>query len=252
MGGALASAISGFSKKSVFLFDKNTEKSEALAEKIGASSVGIEKLYDSDFLFIGVKPHGVSALLSEITPFLSERTVIVSMAAGVKIADIKALTGERAVIRIMPNTPVAYGKGVILAATSGLSDMRLTLFREIISFAGILDEIDEELIDAGTAVSGCGPAFVYMFAEALAEGGVRAGLTKEKALEYAANTLIGAATTLLLDGRDAKALTDAVCSPGGSTIEGVKALEKGGLYPLVSGAVTAAYERTKELGRAGK
>ena len=252
MGGALATAISKFNSKSVFLYDKNTEKAKALAEKTGANLSDIKDMYDCDFLFIGVKPYAVAELLSEIAPRLSDRTVIVSMAAGVTISDIKAAAGEKAIIRIMPNTPVAYGKGVILAADSGFNDIRKTLFREIISFAGMLDEIPEELIDAGTAVSGCGPAFAYMFIDALAEGGVKAGLSKEKALSYAANTVIGAATTLLADGRSAEELRDAVCSPGGSTIEGVKTLLNGDLGTLVSNSVTAAYERTQELGKKDK
>ena len=249
MGGALATAIKEFNPDSVYLYDKDTQKAEALADKIKARAARIEELYDSDYLFIGVKPYAVEDLLKEIAPKLSERTVVVSMAAGVKIRDIKKAVGDRAVIRIMPNTPVAYGKGLVLAARSDFNDIRLTIFREIMSYTGEVREIEEELIDAGTAVSGCGPAFVYMFIDALAEGGVKAGLSRKDALEYAANTLIGAATLFIKDGRSAEELKRAVCSPNGSTIEGVRVLDEGGFGKLVSDAVSASFERTKELGK---
>ena len=119
---------------------------------------------------------------------------------------------------------------------------------DALSAGGTLDRIPEELMDAACAISGCGPAFVYQFIEAMADGGVACGLPRDKAQLYAAQTLMGAAGLVLSSGRHPAALKDAVCSPGGSTIAGVRALEKGGLRAAVMDGVCAAFDRTRELG----
>ena len=124
-----------------------------------------------------------------------------------------------------------------------------SFFAEIMRHAGELDFIDEKLIDAASAVSGCGPAFVYMFIEALADGGVMSGLPRDKAIKYATQTLLGSAELLKKSGKHPGELKDAVCSPGGSTIEGIKALENGALRGTVMNAVAEAYNKTKELGK---
>ena len=115
--------------------------------------------------------------------------------------------------------------------------------------AGLVDQVPEGLIDAASCVSGCGPAFAYLFLEALADGGVACGLPRDKALAYAAQMLAGSARMVLETGAHPGALKDAVCSPGGSTIQGVRALEKGGLRAAAMDAVLAAYEKTQELGK---
>ena len=116
-------------------------------------------------------------------------------------------------------------------------------------FAGVLDLLEEGLIDAACTVSGCGPAYAYMFLDALAEGAVACGVPREKALRYAAATMEGAAQMFLTTGQHPDALKDAVCSPGGSTIEGVKVLEAQGFRDTVKAALVAAYRRNLELGR---
>ena len=123
-------------------------------------------------------------------------------------------------------------------------------FYDAMQNAGLVDQIPEKLIDAGSAVSGCGPAFVSMFIEAMADGGVSCGLPRDKALWYAAFTLIGTAQLLLDSGKHPAQLKDEVCSPGGSTIQGVKALEDGALRATVMSAIQAAHHRTQELGKA--
>ena len=157
--------------------------------------------------------------------------------------------GNVPIIRIMPNTPAEVGYGMILYTTNTKGDESVSLFLEVMAAAGQLDAIEERLIDAASAISGCGPAFVYMFIEALADGGVMSGLPRDKAMLYAAETLIGAAEVVKQTGRHPGALKDAVCSPGGSTIEGVKALEDGKMRGTVSGAVVASYEKTLKLGK---
>lgn len=173
-------------------------------------------------------------------------------AAADKLKDMGISLGsqhEFPTIRIMPNTPAAVGEGMLLYACSAKVDCECEgMFLDIMAHAGRFGKLDEKLIDAGTAVSGCGPAFVYLFAEALADGGVACGLTRQAASEFAAQTLIGAARLLLESGENPGLLKDKVCSPGGSTIAGVRALEQGAFRGTVMDAVIAAYEKTKALG----
>ena len=150
----------------------------------------------------------------------------------------------------MPNMPVAVGEGMILYTVNDfVSKEELDGFLASMQYAGMLDKIDEDKIDAASCVSGCGPAFVFMFCEALADGAVECGLPRDKALLYAAQTLIGSATMLIETGEHPGKLKDAVCSPAGSTIEGVKALEEGAFRADVMNAVKSAYKRTLELGK---
>jgi pyrroline-5-carboxylate reductase len=122
-------------------------------------------------------------------------------------------------------------------------------FLKILSCAGKLDKIPEGLIDAASSVSGCGPAFVYPYIEAIADGGVMAGLPRDRALRYAAQTVLGAAAMVLETGKHPGQLKDEVCSPGGSTIAGVAELERCGLRNAAASAVLASWERNKELGK---
>ena len=183
-----------------------------------------------------------------IAPILQARQqspVLVSMAAGVRICDLQEMAGGAyPLIRIMPNIPVSVGEAVILYATPDIS-----AFRNALSAAGLIDPLPEALIDAGSALSGCGPAFVSLFIEALADGAVACGLTRQQATNYACQTLIGTARMLQETGMTPGALKDAVCSPGGSTIAGVAALAQGGLRAAAMQAVDAAFWRTKELGK---
>ena len=205
-----------------------------------------------DYLFIAVKPNFVKEVVNEIKKApLKNGLTLVSMAAGISIKSLDEMTGGNIpLIRIMPNTPVAVGKGVVLTAGNALvTDEELLKFKETLKAAGDIEIIDEALIDAGTALSGCSPAFVYMFIDALAKGASEAGLDKGDALKFAAKTLIGASELLLESGKDPEELRDAVCSKGGSTIEGVRSLISEGFEATVKRAVKASYERTVELGK---
>ena len=256
MGGALArAAAKAMDPQSVFLSDRAEEKAQALAGELGCQAVSVEQAAKTcGYIFLGVKPQVISLLLEQIAPILASRSddfVLVSMVAGVSIGDIRRMAGkDYGVIRIMPNTPVSVGSGVILYdATENVTPEALAQWRENMRYAGLLDNLAEKLIDAGSAVSGCGPAFVCQFLEALADGGVACGLPRDKAMEYAAYTLMGTAKLVLESGEHPAKLKDAVCSPGGSTIAGVRALEQGGLRAAAMNAVDAAYRRTKELGK---
>ncbi len=254
MGGALASAAAkSLSAAELAVCDSDEKKLASFTESGRAIDIDITALAGkSDFIFLGVKPQALPSVLEAISQSLKSRTdrfVLVSMAAGVSISAIEAIVGEGVpIIRIMPNTPVAVGKGMILySANSAVKKADEERFLEGLSAAGEFDKIPEQLIDAGGALSGCGPAFVYLFAEALADGGVECGLPREKAQLYAAQTLLGAADMILKSNSTPAALKDAVCSPGGTTIAGVHALENGGLRGTVMDAVKAAYDKTSLL-----
>ncbi|MBE6797044.1 MAG: pyrroline-5-carboxylate reductase [Ruminococcaceae bacterium] len=252
MGGALARAAAKCNENKILLADNDERKAVALADEISATvSTNIEICKTADYIFLGVKPQVLPQVLAEISPALGGKDfTLVSMAAGVTTEKIAALLGfDAPIIRIMPNLPVSVGEGMILYTLNKfVHKTNADALVNAMSFAGEWDQIDEALIDAASAVSGCGPAFAFMFANALAKGGESNGLPYDKALKYAAQTVKGAAE-MLLQGGDAEQLTDAVCSPGGSTIEGVKVLENEDLSGMVNKTVTASYKRTIELGK---
>lgn len=256
MGGALAKAAAkSLAPEELLLSDKFAATAQALASTLGCQAKSVEEVaQEAELLFLGVKPHMMAGLLGSIAPILAQRQTpftLVSMAAGLSIRDILGMAGgEYPVIRIMPNTPVSVGQGVILYdKTPNVTPEALEAFLSGMSQAGLLDPLPEALIDAGSALSGCGPAFAALFMEALADGGVACGLPRAKAMEYAAKTLLGAAALALETGIHPGALKDAVCSPGGSTIAGVRALEQRAFRAAAMEAVDAAFRRTKELGK---
>lgn len=256
MGGALArAAAKALPADCITLADQCTEKAAALAKELGCGQADAVTVASTcSYIFLGVKPQVMGVMLQQVAPALAARTdafVLVSMAAGVCMADIRKMAGgDYPVIRIMPNIPVSVGGGVILYdATENVSDDNIAVFCENMHHAGLLDRLPEKLIDAGSALSGCGPAFVSLFVEALADGAVACGLPRDKALIYAEQTLAGTAKMLLESGQHPGTLKDAVCSPGGSTIAGVQAMEESAFRAGTINAVCAAHQKTLELGK---
>ncbi|MDD6094333.1 MAG: pyrroline-5-carboxylate reductase [Clostridia bacterium] len=253
MGGALAVAVSK-TEKNIAVADRSEKACENIAGITGAAVATNGDIAEkARYIVLGVKPQVLSEVMSELAPVLKKRKdpyTLISMAAGVKIEKITdLLTLQAPVIRIMPNMPASVGEGMIVYSVNGLvSDGEKADFEKAFSAAGEISFIPEKLIDAASAVSGCGPAFVYMFIEALADGGVRCGLPRALAQKLAAKTVGGSADTVLISKKHPGELKDAVCSPAGSTIEGVAALENNAFRGAVAEAVAAAYERTKELG----
>ena len=254
MGGAIARAVSRSLKDGV-LVDLNAARAEALAADLGFSAVSQEEAASAcGYLFLGVKPHLVAGVLAELAPVLKERAeppVLVSMAAGVTTGQLERYAGlELPVIRIMPNTPVAVGQGVVLYSKNAHVTARQEEgFLAVMAGAGRLYPIDEAIIDAGTAVSGCGPAFAYLIIDAMADGGVACGLPREDAVRYAAQTLMGAAQMVLETGKHPAQLKNEVCSPGGSTIQGVRTMEQRGVPAAMMDAVIVSYEKSAALGK---
>ncbi len=251
MGGALIAATAkSLQKGEIAVCDLDSAKVAKLEQELGVVGVSLETLVTkSDFVVLGVKPQALEKTLAPVASILTARkdVTVVTMAAGVSIAGLRnMMRGKLPVIRIMPNTPATVGEGMILYTMQDVSQERHEAFRKYFDKAGKFDQIDESKIDAASALSGCGPAFVYAFAEALADGGVECGVPRDAAALYAAQTLKGAAEMLLTFGHPAD-LKDAVCSPGGTTIAGVHALENSAFRGAVMSAVTAAYQRTLEL-----
>ena len=257
MGGALARAVcKKIDPSDIMVADYSEEKAKAFVNETGAVLSDNENIAAScKYIFLGVKPQVLPSVLTALRPILKSRAhgdfILVTMAAGISIATIEyTLDYALPVIRIMPNTPVSVGEGMILYTSNEfISDSDMEFFKEALSFAGKLAKIKEKRIDAGSVISGCGPAFMYMFLEAMTEAGYNLGLEREDARLYAEQTMLGAAKLAMSSEESLEALRVKVCSPGGSTIEGVKSFEASGLSETVEKALTASFIRTKELGR---
>ena len=251
MGGAIARALSR-QTKDIAISDRSG-RARALAEELGIGYAGNETIAAScDRIFLAVKPHMVKEVLAPLRPILAVRKpLLITMAAGLEMNQFEEFAGAQLpVIHIMPNTPTAVGRGVIPYCCNGLvSDEILADWLSDMAPCGLLDELDERLIDAASALSGSGPAYLYVLLEALADGAVVCGLPRAKAMDYAAMTMLGAAEMYLETKKHPGELKDAVCSPGGSTIEGIKALEQHGFRSAVMDCITAAYQKNQNLGR---
>lgn len=250
MGSAIARSLS---KTTTDIMLSDPFAANSLAKELDCTvGTNTEVAENCNSIFLAVKPQVLESAITPIASILSEKApLLITMAAGVEIKKIEAMVGAPLpIIRIMPNTPVAVGSGTILYCCNELVTQEMCdNFLADMQHAGLLDSIPENLIDAASALSGCGPAYVYMFIEALADGAVACGVPRAKAMNYAANTLAGAAQMVLQTGTHPGALKDAVCSPGGSTIAGVKALEEHGFRGAVMDCIWDAYIRTKELGK---
>jgi pyrroline-5-carboxylate reductase len=210
-----------------------------------------EVVAGSDLLVLAVKPQSMKSLLAEIRPHVGPRHLVVSIAAGITLRQLAdGLGPERRLIRVMPNTPCLIG-----ASASGYSPGEsataedVALVDRLLNAVGRAFALPESLLDAVTGLSGSGPAFVYVMIEALSDGGVRVGLPRDVATVLAAQTVLGAARMVLETATHPGALKDMVASPGGTTIAGLHALERGGLRGALMDAVEAATQRSQELGR---
>jgi pyrroline-5-carboxylate reductase len=205
----------------------------------------------SDVLIVAVKPQSMAGLLAEVKPVVAARHLIVSIAAGVTLRQLAdGLGADRRLVRVMPNTPCLLG-----ASASGYSPSEaatpddVAVVQRLLDAVGKAFRLPEHLLDAVTGLSGSGPAFVYVMIEALSDGGVRVGLPRDVATALAAQTVLGSARMVLETGTHTGALKDAVASPGGTTIAGLHALERGGFRAALMDAVEAATRRATELGR---
>jgi pyrroline-5-carboxylate reductase len=209
-----------------------------------------EVVRNSEALLIAVKPQVIAEVLGDLREDLREGQLLISIAAGVSIVSLHETVGDGpCIVRVMPNICCTVGAAASAFAANGdVSDEQIEFVDVLLSAAGEVVAVREELLDAVTGLSGSGPAFVAVFIEALADGGVKAGLPREQAQKLAAQTVLGAARWLLETGAGPAELKDLVTSPGGTTIAGLAALEERGLRAATMSAVVAAAERSKELG----
>jgi len=259
-GGNMAEALikgliaSGTAKPAQLLVaDVSAERLEHLRKNYGIVSHKTNKdaVQKAVIIILSVKPQVIEKVLAEIAPAVDDKKLIVSIAAGVSLAKIEsALKKDSRIVRVMPNTPalVLAGAAALAAGGSAKSD-DISLVQSIFNSVGRSVVVDEKLMDAVTGLSGSGPAYVFMIIDALSDAGVKAGLPRQLALELAAQTVYGSAKMVLETKEHPGMLRDMVTSPGGTTIEGLHALEKGKLRATLMNAVEAATARSKELGK---
>ncbi len=198
-------------------------------------------------IILAVKPYTYPEVLPQIAPVLKEEHIVVSLAPGITIASLKESLGENVrIVRAMPNTPAAVGEGMtgLTFSKDDFTEDERELLERFFSSFGLMQEVPESLMDAVTAASGSSPAFVYMFIEALADGVCAAGMPRAQAYTFVSQAVLGAAKMVLETGQHPGALKDAVCSPGGTTIAGVAALEKAGFRSSLIEAALCVFNKS--------
>jgi pyrroline-5-carboxylate reductase len=233
--------------------DRRTERGPELTHKYGIrfQKDNLAAVREAGIVVLSVKPQAMNKLLEEIKPGLDQTKLVISIAAGVPIEAIERKVGHGIrIIRTMPNTPALVGAGATaLAAGEHATEADLAQARALFEAVGLAVVVDEPLLDAVTGLSGSGPAYIFLIIEALADGGVKAGLARDQAQELAAQTVLGSAKLLIETGEHPGRLKDQVTSPGGTAIAGLHTLEAGGLRTTLMDAVEAATFRSRELGK---
>lgn len=253
MGGSLVLGLldAGFAASRLTVIDLRDEVLEPLAQRGVATTADLSAVAAKDLVVVAVKPQVAAAVLDALAPLLTGEQTVISLMAGVATTAIEArLTSWPPVVRAMPQTLVRLRAGATaLCAGRSAGAQAMAAARAFFDLVGTTVEVTESQMDAVTGLSGSGPAYVYTAIEALAAGGVQAGLSQEVALKLAAQTVAGAARMVLETGEHPAALRDRVTSPGGTTIAGLAALEAGGLRHALMAAVVAAARRARELGQ---
>lgn len=257
MGGALMRAVlKVIDSKNLVVSAGNGATAASFAKETGcnAAASNCEAVATADVVFLAVKPFLIQEVVQEVAHLLSGK-IVVSMAAGLKLATIREMYHSAGScddvqwLRIMPNLPALVGEAMIgLCGADGTRAETLQQVKSLLAAAGRVEVVEERLMDAVTAISGSGPAYAFIFIEALADAAVKLGMPRSQAYVYAAQTLRGAATMQLETGRHPAELKDGVCSPAGTTIAAVEALDQNGFRSAIIAAATAAYNRSVELG----
>ncbi len=260
MGGALiVAACNSIGAENVVITDYLPEKAKELAEQVGChvAASNEELARSAEYIVLAVKPNVIRLVAGKIATVLEEEAkagkthVVVTIAAGVKVAAIQECIGDdTTVLRIMPNTPAMVGQGMILlTGPSDIPEELFTRLEKMLAAAGDFERVSEDMIDSLTSVTSCSPAYIYMLIEAMADGAVQVGIPRDMAQRLAAKTVQGSAAMVTESGMHPGELKDAVCSPGGSTIVGVTALEECGFRNAVIQAIVRSAEKNKDLGK---
>jgi pyrroline-5-carboxylate reductase len=245
---------SGVAPRRVSVAEPRAEQRRYLAKRyrVAVHADNAKAVEGATMIVLAVKPQMMGDVLGELKPWVGKRQLVVSIAAGITLATIeKWLGGGVRVVRVMPNTPCLLGAGMsVLAAGRAASRSDLSRARALFETVGLVDVAKhEKWMDAVTGLSGSGPAYVYRFAEALIDGGMRAGLPEKVCQRLVFQTLAGAAQMLASTGKSPRELREAVSSPGGTTLAGLQRMEKGKFFETVGDGVVAAADRSRELAR---
>ncbi|MBS6397689.1 MAG: pyrroline-5-carboxylate reductase [Clostridiales bacterium] len=248
----LLGALKEFPKEELLFCARTRETKRRVYEETGVeyTDSNAECANQCKYLILAVKPQFYEEVLNGIRYMLTPEHVIISLAPGKSIEQLKMNLGiDRRIVRVMPNTPAMVGEGMsgISCIREELSDEEFHMLGRIFGACGKAEFIDEKLMDAVVCASGSSPAFVYMFIEALADSAVRYGMPRKQAYIFAAQAVKGAAAMVLETGEHPGVLKDQVCSPGGTTIEGVAALEAGGMRDAVLKASEAVYRKCTNM-----
>ena len=254
MGSSIIKGIlsSKFEKsENINIFDLDKEKVNNLVKEYGVNTANSEKelAENCNIIILSVKPHIIPIVLKNLSGNVKKDTIILTIAAGISISVIENALGEdKKVVRTMPNTPAQVLSGMTAVTfNKNIENSEKEIIFKLLNSFGKSVEIEEKLMHAYTGISGSLPAYVYMFMEALADGGVLCGMPRDKAYEIVAQTVAGSAKMLLETGKHPGQLKDEVCSPSGTTIEAVRVLENGNFRGNVIEAVVACTEKSKEM-----
>lgn len=241
--------------KNIFVCDHKATRCQALREEyqINATTDAVDFLPGLDVLILAVKPKDATKALCDLREHIAAATVIASVVAGMKLTALEEILPQNPVVRVMPNVAQAVGEGMAALSRGAKADDGTTQkISSLWNLVGKTIEVSENLMDAVTGLSGSGPAYAFITIEALADGGVAAGLSRSAALTLAAQTMLGAAKMVMETQTHPGALKDQVTSPAGTTIAGLRVLENRGVRSAFIEAVVAAAEKSKILGGTGK
>lgn len=253
MGGALLTGLlkAGWTPEELTLIEAYEPRAAELRATTGCRTVGspAEGIGSQDVVVLAVKPQDIHPALAQLAEVLTPDQVLVALVAGVPIPVYERALGGAPVIRTMPNTPALVGEGITACAPgSHATPGHMALARTVLSAVGGVEQVDEPLLDAVTAVSGSGPAYAYLLAEAMVAEGVRQGLDHDMALRLAGRTIKGAGALMEVSDEEPAELRRKVTSPGGTTAAALAVMESGGFTSLIGEAVAAATKRSRELG----
>ncbi len=252
MGYALMNGcLDFFEKDDIKFFDTNTDRCEEIYETTGVNYVSsVKELVEtSKYIVLAIKPQVYETALDGVSEWVNDDTIIISLAPGITVEKVKELTSAEKIIRTMPNTAAMVNAGMtgICYDEEKFSPDEEIVIDKIFNSIGKYKKVSEDLMDAVVCASGSSPAYVFMFIDYLAKSVEKLGLSKEDATEFVAQTVYGSAKLLMDTGEDANVLKERVCSPGGTTIEGVKKLDENELEKAIDEATKACFKRCKEL-----
>lgn len=238
-------------REDIFASTKSMESAQMIKETFQIETTLDNKKVAgfADVLIIAVKPHLYGEVIQEVSTYVKKETILVTIAAGIDLAYIESrMSKEIRVIRSMPNTPSLVGEGMtVFCANDKVNENEIAFMKDLFASFGQVEMVDESLMDYIPAISGSSPAYVYMFIEALADGGVRSGIPRDKAYKLAAQAVLGAAKMVLETGKHPGILKDEVCTPGGATIEAITTLEQNQFRGTILAAMESCNQKNKDM-----